>query len=227
MKKTAITLSLLFFAFTIFAQNRETRNLSSFTELSVSEAVKVELVKGSTEKAEVEVTGTDAENVLTEITGNRLKIHMASGNWRNVNVFVRLTYRNLEEIDVSSAAQLSCEEAITSDDLELDISSAGKADLVFEVGTMEVDVSSAGNLDAEGSVNDIEVDVSSAGTMDAYDLECKIADLSASSAGNVRITVTEQIEANANSGGSIRYRGTPDKVRVSNNSGGSVKGSDL
>ena len=187
---------------------------------------KTKLIKGSSEKAEIEVTGTDAENVLTEVSGDRLKIHMASGNWRNVNAFVKLTYRNLEEIDVSSAASVSTESAISSDRMEMDVSSAGKADLIFNVGIMEVDVSSAANLNAEGEVDEIEVDVSSAGSMSAYDLKCKAADLAASSAGSIKITVTEHINARASSGGSIRYKGKPDKERVSSSSGGSVKGND-
>jgi hypothetical protein len=226
MKKLVITLSGLLLALTIFAQSKETRNLSSFNELSVSEAIKVELVKGSSEKAEVEVTGTDAKNVLTEVSGDRLKIHMASGNWKNVNAFVRLTYKDLEEIDVSSAAHVSTESTISSDRMEMDVSSAGKADLIFNVGQMEVDVSSAGNLRAQGEVDEIEVDVSSAGSMSAYDLECKNADLAASSAGSIKITVTEKIDARASSGGSIRYKGNPEKERVSSSAGGSVKGND-
>ena len=96
MKKIVLTLSGLLIVLTTFAQSRDTRNLSSFSEISVSEAIEVELVKGSSEKAEVEVTGTDAENVLTEVSGDRLKVHMASGNWKNVNAFVRVTYKELE-----------------------------------------------------------------------------------------------------------------------------------
>lgn len=226
MKKIVLTLSGLFLILTVFAQNRDTRDLRSFNEVSISEAIEVELVKGSSEKAEVEVSGTDAENVLTEVSGDRLKIHMASGNWKNVNAFVKLTYRNLEEINVSSAASVSTESAISSDRMEMDVSSAGKADLIFNVGQMEVDVTSAGNLKAEGEVDEIEVDVSSAGSMSAYDLECKAADLAASSAGSIKITVTELIDARASSGGSIRYKGKPEKERVSSSSGGSIKGND-
>lgn len=226
MKKLLLTLSGLFIILTVFAQSRETRNLNSFSELSVSEAIKVELVKGNSEKAEVEVTGTDSENVLTEVSGDRLKVHMASGNWRNVSAFVRITYKDLEEIDVSSAGSVATETAISSDRMEIDVSSAGKADLIFNVEQMELDVSSAGNFNAEGSVDEIEVDVSSAGSVSAYDLECKNADLSASSAGSIKITVTDQIDARASSGGSIRYKGNPDKERVNSSSGGSVKGND-
>jgi hypothetical protein len=224
MKKIVLTLSGLFVILTVFAQSREKRNLESFNELSVSEAIQVELVKGNIEMAEIEVSGTDAENVLTEVSGDRLKIHMASGNWKNVDAYVKLTYRNLEEINVSSAGRISTETAITSDQMEMDVSSAGKADLIFKVRQMEVDVSSAASFNAEGEVYEIEMDVSSAGSVSAYDLECKIADLAASSAGSIKISVTEEINARASSGGSIRYRGNPDKERVSNSSGGSVKG---
>jgi hypothetical protein len=226
MKKIVLTLSGLFLILTVFAQSTDTRNLRSFNEVSISEAIKVELFKGRTEKAEIEVTGTDAENVLTEVSGDRLKIHMASGNWKNVTAFVRLTYRNLEEINVSSAASVSSESAISSDRMEMDVSSAAKADLIFKVGQMEVDVSSAANLKAEGEVDEIEIDVSSAGSMSAYDLKCKAADLAASSAGSIKITVTERIDARASSGGSIRYKGKPEQERVSSSSGGSIKGND-
>lgn len=226
MKRLVLSLSGLFLALSIFAQSNETRNLNSFTELSVGEAIKVELVKGSSEKAEIEVRGTDTENVLTEVSGGHLKIHMARGNWKNVDASVRLTYQSLEEIDVSSAAHVSTSSAIAGDQLKMDISSAGKADLIFNVKQMEVDISSAGSFDAEGKVDQIEVDVSSAGSMSAYDLECKRADLSASSAGSIKITVTEEIDASASSGGSIRYKGNPDKEHVSSSAGGSVHGSD-
>jgi hypothetical protein len=226
MKKIILTLSGLCIVFSVFAQSRETRNLGSFNEVSVSEAIKVELVKGSSEKAEIEVSGTDAENVLTEVSGDRLKIHMASGNWKNVTAFVRLTYKNLEEIDVSSAASVSTESTISSERMEMDVSSAAKADLIFDVGQMELDVSSAANFKAEGEVDEIEVDVSSAGSMSAYELECKAAELSVSSAGSIKITVTERIDARASSGGSIRYKGKPEKERISSSSGGSVKGND-
>jgi hypothetical protein len=226
MKKTILTLSGLFLVLTIFAQSRETRDLRSLNEVSISEAIQVELVKGNSEKAEIEVSGTDVENVLTEVSGDRLKIHMASGNWKNVNAYVKLTYRNLEEIDVSSAGSVSTESTITSDRMKMDVSSAGKADLIFDIGQMEVDVSSAGSLKAEGEVDEIEVDVSSAGSMSAYDLVCKSANLSASSAGSMKISVSNQIDARASSGGSIRYKGNPDRERVSSSSGGSVKGND-
>ena len=91
---------------------------------------------------------------------------------------------------------------------------------------MEVDISSAGKLEAEGSVDEIEVDVSSAGSMHAYDLVAKKADLYASSAGSIKLSVTEEIKASASSGGSVKYKGNPEKERVSSSAGGSVKGDD-
>ena len=52
MKKIVLTLSGLFLILTVFAQSRETRNLRSFNEVSISEAIRVELVKGNSEIVE-------------------------------------------------------------------------------------------------------------------------------------------------------------------------------
>ena len=226
MKQIILSLVCCVLILNAQAQSRETRNLSSFNSLSVSEAIKVTLEKGSSEKAVLEVSGTDADNVLTDVSGNSLRIHMRSGNWKNVDVHITLTYKSLEEIDVSSAAKVTADDPIVSETMEIDVSSAGHADLNLKAGEMEVDISSAGKLEAEGSVDEIEVDVSSAGSMHAYDLVAKKADLYASSAGSIKLSVTEEIKASASSGGSVKYKGNPEKERVSSSAGGSVKGDD-
>lgn len=226
MKKYTILFLFIFLSFCIHAQNRETRNLSSFNEISVSEAIEVTLVRGNAEKAEVEVTGTDADNVLTEVSGGRLKIHMASGNWKNVSARVKVTFKNIDEIDVSSAAKLYSDDMIKSDDMEVDVSSAGYAELSIEAGELEVDVSSAGKLDLEGSADSMEAEVNSAGTINAYDLQVRSAEISASSAGTIKVSVSESLEADASGAGTIRYKGDPKKAIANSSGGGSIKKMD-
>ena len=57
----------------------------------------------------------------------------------------------------------------------------------------------------------------------AYDLEAEEVLAKANSAGSVKVFATKLIDAKANSGGSIRYRGNPAKEYTSSNSGGSVR----
>ena len=226
MKSILLSITLSIFFLTACGQSKETRDLSSFSSVSVGEAIEVYLEKGSSEKAVLEVRGTDPENVITKVSGSHLKIHMDEGNWRNVDVTIWVTYKEINEIKISSAAKLIAKETIKTESMEIDVSSAAKGEIALNVSDLEIDISSAANLSLYGIVNSMEVDISSAGTLKAYELECREAEIDVSSAGTAKVNVTERIDADASSGGSIRYKGGPDKVYANSSSGGSVKKSD-
>ncbi|MDW3191662.1 MAG: head GIN domain-containing protein [Cytophagales bacterium] len=224
MKKLVAYSICLFFCLTaVIAQDRDTRKLKSFSSISVGEAIDVEVKAGNEEKAIVEVDGTSPDNVLTEVFGSRLKIRMRQGNWRNVSVRVYVTYKELEEIDVSSAADLSSDGPIKSESLEIEVSSAGDVEVEVDVEELEVRVSSAGDLTIEGKAIKQYVRVSSSGDYDGYDLESEEAEVDASSSGDARVFVTKELEADASSSGSVYYRGNPTKVYADSSSGGRVR----
>ncbi len=206
-----------------YSQSHETRNLSHFDEISVGSAVEVILKKGQEEKAELSVSGTSPENVITEVSGSELKIHMRSGNYHHVDATVYVTYRSLESISISSASKVTADDPIQSDKMEIDVSSAGRGSINLDVKSLEVDISSAGNLDVKGQTQKQEVEISSAGGYEAQDLNCDNSEVRVSSAGHARINANKYLDAEASSGGSIRYRGNPDKEYTTENSGGSVR----
>ena len=205
------------------AQSTETRNLSSFNSISVNEAINVTLVKGEEEQAIVEIKGTDLSNVLTEVFDERLKIHMRKGNWRGTKVNIKVTYKYLEKIRVSSASNLVMNGVLEAKKLEIEVTSAGDAELQVDVEELEIEVSSAGDLLVSGKAKEQYVRVSSSGDYKAFDLQSQYAKVEASSSGNANIFVEDKLEANASSAGDVRYQGSPDKVFVNSSSGGSVK----
>jgi len=233
----------LLVAVAALAQNKETRSLSSFTEISVHEGIDVYLKKGSKEEARIEAEGVDLDDVLTEVNGDELKIHL-DRNWGRgrADVTVWVTYKSLRAVTASSAGSVEGENPIkTSGDFEVSASSAGEVrleisaqnlevsassagDAILEVDVQDVDarVNSAGDIEIEGSAQNQDVRASSSGDYDGYDLQSKTADVSVSSGGSIRISVSEQLDARASSGGSIRYKGNP-RMDVSTSSGGSVK----
>ena len=207
----------------VMGQGKETRSLSNFTSVSVGEAINVVLVPGNENKAELRVSGIDLDEVLTEINSSRLKIHLKSGRHNNIDVDITLTYKSIERLKVSSAADVSTKGPIKVSNLEVSVSSAGDANLELAVGTLDVEVSSSGDANFSGWVTSQNVDVSSAGSYDGSDLKCDEADVSASSAGSARVSASKRVDARASSGGSIKYSGDPDKVRESSSSGGSIR----
>lgn len=222
-----ILCTLLMAGITSFAiaQKSEMRQVKPFSAVSAAEGVDVILQKGNKESVKVEVAeNADIARVITEVSGSYLKIHMKSGQYKgSLHVRVYVTYVKLEKIIGSSAANIFSQEAIKADKLELRASSAASLELTVDVNELTCDASSAGEMELEGKTREVHFDASSAAKIDGYDLQADIVKANASSAGSIKVTVINELYAEASSGGDIRYRGNALKTHTNANSGGSVK----
>jgi len=211
---------------TVYAQDVEERSVGSFDELRVSQGITVYLKSGSDERVKVEARGVSLDEVITEVHGSRLKIHLDDGNHRNVHVKVYVTYKSLSGITASSASGVFSENVIKSERMDISVSSAADVEVDVDVQDLEVSVSSSGDLELAGKAISLEISASSAGGVDAYDLDAEKVYVRASSAGSVRVSASKEINAKASSGASIRYKGNPSKSQTDSSSGGSVRKSD-
>lgn len=230
MKKWIVVMaSVIAFAASVFGQQRETRKLESFKGIKVSQGIDVYLKKGDKEEARIEI-GPDSkltlDDVLTDVSGSSLRVHLASGSWKRVNVKVYVTYVVLEKIAASSAGNIFAEGIIKTNHLDISASSAGSVEIALEANSISADASSAGRIELEGKATTMEAEASSAGDIDAYSLTCDKVNAQASSAGSVKVTVAKEIDAHASSAGDVRYRGNPLRTNTGSSSGGSVKKSN-
>ncbi|HYG19276.1 MAG TPA: head GIN domain-containing protein [Ohtaekwangia sp.] len=217
---------VLFSSLTVAAQQTETRETGAFSGVKAAEGVDVYLKKGDMEQVKVEVTGTQTSNVITEVSGSYLKIHMKDVRERNVSAKVYVTYVSLDKVSASSAGSIFSEGTLQARDMEISASSAGSIDLTVEAETLSVSSSTAGDVELKGKVRSISADASTAGEIDAYDLQAEEVDAEASTGGSVKINAQESLTARASSGGSIRYRGSPDRSDINSSTGGAVRKSN-
>lgn len=241
-KSILITIIGVFIAGLTFAQEEETRNLSSFSKVTVHEAIDVYLTKGSKHEARIVSNSEDLEDVLTDVSGGKLKIHLDGSSHRNVDVKVYVTYVELEAIGASSAATIKANDIvasgdfdvdvssagdiiadITADELTVDASSAGEAKLDVKVSFIEAEVSSAGDIQIKGTAIKQDISASSSGDYYAYDLMSEEVEVNVSSGGSAKVQVNQDLKARASSGGSVKYKGSPKYVDSSASSGGSIK----
>lgn len=207
---------------------QETRKLADFNEVSAATGIKVVLVSSSETKAVVEIENGDPDDVLTEVKGARLSIKFESNrSWnrsdRNRKAKVTVYYKALNEISVSSGAMLSAGNIIKSALLELEGSSGGIMELDVDCEDLSVGVSSGGIVRVSGEAESLKVDVSSGGVMKGENLDCRRVNADASSGGVATFKVEEVLDADASSGGSIRYTGNPEKIRSNSSSSGSIR----
>jgi len=207
----------------VMGQESEVRSVGSFSGIKSAEAIDVYLKKGDKESVRVEVNGPRLSDVITEVSGSYLKIHMASGNYRKTNVKVYVTYTNINKLSASSASNIFSEGTIKTSTIDISASSAATIEVSLDAGEVTADVSSAGDIVLEGKAKSLEVEASSAGDIDAYRLESEDVRARASSAGSAKVTATKSLDARASSGGDVRYRGNPLRTNTDSSSGGSVK----
>ncbi len=222
MRRLLIIIAVCF-SFAGQAQNTETRNIGPFSGVKVAEGVDVYLKKGDKESVKVEVTGTSADNVLTEVSGSYLKIHMRDGSYKHVDAKVYVTYVKIEKLSASSAGSIFSDGVLKSDNVEITASSAGSVELSIDANRVEVSSASAAEVELTGKCKSALFDAASAGEIDAYNLTAESVEVEAASAGSVKVNVTKSLEAKASTGGSVRYRGNPDRNNTSSTTGGSVK----
>ena len=204
-------------------QNEQERKLSSFNEVKAGQTIEVFLHKSDEEKVVIETSNIDPDEVLTTVSDGELKISLSRSRFLKSKVKVDVYYRSLKGISASSASSVFGEEVIRGDDFTISVSSAASVEVNLDVNTLNIDASSAGETRVSGKAHEVNIDVSSTGSINAYDLVAEIGDVSASSAGSVRLHVTSSLKANASSGGSIRYRGSPQRTNTNSSSGGSVR----
>jgi hypothetical protein len=226
MKKVLIA---IFTGITILAQAQqsENRSVGSFKGVKVAEGIDVYLKKGDKETLRVEVTGIKPGDVITEVSGDYLKIHMEDGeypNGRTVKVYV--SYVEVTKLSASSAGNIFADGPIKTKALSLSASSAGTIDIQIEVDDLEVSASSAADLELRGRARNVDIDASSAGEVDAYELVADDVQVDVSSGAAAKVNAVKEIDAHASSGGSIRYKGNPERSNTNSSSGGSVKKSN-
>lgn len=243
MKKLLLFVWVLGTFLTGFTQSTDTRSLRSFDRVSAAEGVEVFLTAGSVESARIEASRISVEDVLTEVSGGKLSIHLEGNNHRNVDVKVYVTYKELSGLSASSAASIKVEDdvdargnfdigassagsvsvSLSAESVDIDVSSSGDVNAEVRVAELDAEMSSAGDIDISGTAKYAAVSGSSSGGFDGYDFVCDEADLRVSSGASIKITVNEKLDGRASSGGSIRYKGAPSQVNANSSSGGSVR----
>ncbi|MEM9258935.1 MAG: head GIN domain-containing protein [Bacteroidota bacterium] len=200
------------------------RDVSDFDGISACCSLNVELRKGS-HGVKVEAESNIQEYIRTEVRGGRLQI----GYKNNVNVkqtmkiTVYVSVPELDYIGASSSSKVSGKDRFSGDDLELDVSSSATIEFAFSGDRVDADASSSGKIFLKGKGNRIKANVSSGAKIRAGEYMTKRARAGASSGGGVTVHASEELIADASSGGSVRYTGSPSTVDSDTSSGGRVR----
>ncbi len=218
----------LFLSPGLFGQTKQIRTVGDFSGISAASGIKVEITQGSENSVVVSSSKDELVNkIKTEVDkGGLLKIYYEyeKGMWKrakNLQLNAYVTFKSVEKLMVSSGAQLITMNTVSAANLALTASSGGACTGTVKATDARIDVSSGGVIKLSGSSTNTKIDGSSGGSFKGKDFATENCTADVSSGGDIRITISKTLVANASSGGSILYKGDPI-VDKKTSSGGNV-----
>lgn len=227
MKKIFSLLAIAcLFAFIANAQDKKGEftkefKLQGFDRLDMGNAFTIDVKPGNF-KIVVSGDQDDVEDLEAAVNGGRLRIRYKESNrgWWGKNhhrVYVTITMPTVKGLDFSGATKSTVSGFNDLDVLDLDISGASTSNISVNAKRVNVDVSGASTIILNGKAKDITGEISGATSFRAYDFSVQNADIDVSGASSAKVTVSENLVAEASGASSIRYKGNP---RVKMNSSG-------
>jgi len=210
---------------TVYGNNhvvKKERDAGNFSGLRVSSGIDVYLKQTDDESIVVEADENLHEYIQTEIRDGILNVY-TEANIREAEMKrVYVTMRDINSLKTTSAGDIIGETPVKTEKLELSATSAGDIKLEVYAKEIEAHISSSGDVTLTGEVDILDATLSSAGDLNAFGLEVREAEVSASSAGDADISVSERLRARASSAGDINYRGNPKYIDAHSSSAGGI-----
>jgi hypothetical protein len=162
------------------------------------------------------------EYIMTEVKNGILNIYTDANIRDAERKRVYVTMKEITSLRSTSAGDIFGETPVRTDNLKLSASSAGDIKLEVYADNVEAGISSSGDITLTGEAETLNANLSSAGDLNAYNFKVREADVSASSAGDADIYVTEKLIARASSAGDINYKGDPKYIDAHSSSAGGI-----
>ncbi len=213
--------------FTVSAGDEKTqiRNARDFSSVKVSAGIDLFLTMGDAESVKVVADNEIIDNIITEVEEGTLKIFVKnrpfSWNWnRTQKVYV--TLKTLEKLDASSGSDVVSENLLKGNKIRISSSSGSDVKLNLEYDEVQMDSSSGSDAALSGTCRVFVAHSSSGSDINAPELRSKTCHVSVSSGADAVVFASEELEADASSGGDVRYLGNPKTKDINESSGGDV-----
>lgn len=188
----------------------ETRTVSGFDGLAVSDAMDVVVTYDSTaENVTIEANSNLHEYILTDVVGGVLKVRLKNNVCikSGATIHVYVTTDELNKIDVSGASRVEFTNSLNANQLDLDVSGASTFQGGMNLSSCDFDISGASSVEVWGASDQAHIDERGASTLRDYDFHINTLDLSLSGASSAFLTVNGLMDIDASGASTFKYRG--------------------
>ncbi len=219
MKKVLVITLLFLFAMNILARGKEydakkEYPISDFSALFLRGGFKVFLIQGKQPGLTVEMDSDSGfDKIEVENRGDELSIVMKRDYVALKRCRVYLTFTHLNEILVEGGLKLDSKGYLDLNDLRIQLAGGANVDLQLKADEVKVIGEGGVLVNLDGVTNNLSLKLSGAGKVDAGELKAKDVDVRINGVGTGCVFATDNLYAEINGVGRIKYKGNPRVVK--------------
>jgi hypothetical protein len=194
------------------ARETYTIEVGGFTGIKVIAACEINYHASPSESVTLEIQPNLREHYTVEVRDGVLHIGTEKGVRINLGTSIPIltVYApTLTGLDMAGAGTFTAHDTITADSFTMVVSGAASGEADLDVKDASVILSGAGTFNLTGRADTAQLRMSGAGSLDALGLITRVADVTMSGVGMVRIHCTDDLRIDAGGVGSVEYRGSP------------------
>lgn len=182
---------------------KETRSVSGFKRIEAGGAVNLSITLGGDFSVSVEADDNLLPLILTETSGDTLKISSKENFSPKTKINVQITMPEITGLQISGASNAVVAN-VKGDEIDLKASGASKIKITGEAKSVKTDASGASTIDAES-------------------LSTENAEADSSGASTIIVAPTGDLNAKASGASSVYYTGEPKNIKQDISGASSIK----
>jgi len=183
----------------------QTRDVEECSGLIIQNIGSVSLTQDNTQSIRIEADDNIIDEVITRKEDGVLLVGLKDGSYSNVTLRAYVSLKTIESLKINGAGNINTQNSLNCDELD-------------------VIINGAGNIAIEGNGNYMYCFINGAGIVMAKDFSIQKCKAMVNGAGNITLTVTENLNATVNGAGNIFYYGNPLNVTTSITGVGQIVG---
>jgi hypothetical protein len=211
--KQIITLGIfILLSFSLFGQNKETRNHTDFTQLSVSGVIQVTITQSDSYSVEIIGSEDVIGKVKTSQTGERLDISVASSSSASGRVIVAVSMPHLEKVKATGVSLIKINGVLKTENIQFIVSGASVITAAVNTPSLSVDVSGASIVSVVGYAENLKASASGASSFAGKELTTVNAQVNISGSSSGFVNVQEEISGEVSGASNLSIKGGDNTV---------------
>jgi len=219
--KKIITPLFLLATLCSFGQRIIDTEVGDFDKIKVFDLIEVNLIQSDENR--ILIKGRNVDDIVWNNRDGVLKLRMQlDKKFRGEDTLIEVYYEGLKVIDGNRGAQITCNELVSQDRIELRTQEGAKIHIGMEVDHVDVRAVTGGIVEASGLAKSQSIVLNTGGIFEGRELRTSSTQVKISAGGEAEVFAKNDVDIKIKAGGDVQVYGRPKHVNKNTFVGGRV-----